>query len=471
MKKTKIIATLGPSSSSKDIITEMAKSGMNVARINMSHGNHEVHKANIDIVKEVRTELDMSIAILADTRGPEIRLKKFLNDSAIVNVGDRFTLKYDEVLGDSTMASITYNDLYLYLNIGDMMLFCDGLVKMQVIGIEGKDINLIVVVGGVLSNNKSINVPGVDINLPYLSDVDKEDIKFAIGEDCDFVAASFVSTVDDIMSLRAFMNENGGRDIDIIAKIESSKGVDNLDAIMEHCEGIMIARGDLGVEIPYERLPQLQKSIVKKARDKGKRVIVATEMLESMIQNPRPTRAETSDVANAVYDGTSAVMLSGETAAGKHPIKAVKIMSDIVEYTEQNIHYRKRFMNQDFKIQNIADSISSIAVKASYDINADAIIVVTETGSSPRMVSRFRPICPIYAVAHRRKSYYKLALSWGVIPIYKEDADTVAELFKDSANICRERGYLVQGNKYILVASTDVGKSGSTNILKIDEVK
>ncbi len=470
MKKTKLIATIGPSSNSKEIITEMAKSGMNVARINMSHANHEIHENNIKLIREVRDELDIPIAILADTRGPEIRLLKFKKGIVELETGDKFKFSYEEVLGDKNQASITYKDLYLYVNTGDSILLCDGLIKMQVLSVENKDINLVVVIGGMVSDNKSINVPGIDLQLPYLSESDKSDLIFAISQDVDFIAASFVSTREDLLMLIAFIDEHGGKNIDIIAKIESAKGVDNLEEIMTSCQGIMIARGDLGVEIPYERLPQLQKSIVKKAREAGKRVIVATEMLESMIFSPRPTRAETSDVANAVYDGTSAVMLSGETAAGRHPVKAVKTMADIVEHTEQNIHYKKRFNNQDFNILNIADSISSIAVKASYDIEADAIIVVTETGASPRMVSRFRPISPIYAIAHTKKAYYKLALSWGVFPIFKESIDSFEELYNDSTVICKERGLLATGDKAVLVASTHIGRTGATNIVKIQVV-
>ena len=468
MKKTKIIATIGPASNSREIITEMAKSGMNVARINMSHSTHDIHRENIKIVRSVRDALDIPIAILADTRGPEVRLEKFAECNVEVETGDKFTLSYDEVLGDKNRASITYKDLYLYVNTGDDILLCDGLIKMQVLNIEGKNINLLVVIGGMLSSNKSINVPGIDLQLPYLSENDKADIIFAIEQDVDFIAASFVSTRDDLINLVDFISEHGGKDIDIIAKIESAKGVENIDEIMECCQGIMIARGDLGVEIPYERLPQLQKSIVRKSRDAGKRVIVATEMLESMITSPRPTRAETSDVANAVYDGTSAVMLSGETAAGKYPVRAVKIMSDILEYTEENIHYKKRFNNQDFKIMSIADSISSLAVKASYDIDATAIIVVTETGASPRMISRFRPISPIYAIARTRKAYYKLALSWGVLPIYEESVGTFEALYKDSTVICKEHGHISSGDKVVLVASTHIGRTGATNIVNIE---
>ncbi len=471
MKKTKIIATIGPACNSKEIITEMAKSGMNVARINMSHANHETHTENIRLVREVRDELDIPIAILADTRGPEIRLAKFAEGHIEVEAGDKFMFSYEDIVGDKTKASITYKDLYLYVNAGDAILLCDGLIKMQVMDVDGKNIHLVVIIGGVLSNNKSINVPGIDLQLPYLSESDKEDLLFAIAQDVDFIAASFVSTREDLISLISFIKENGANDIDIIAKIESAKGVENIEEIMACCQGIMIARGDLGVEIPYERLPQLQKCIVKKSRDAGKRVIVATEMLESMISSPRPTRAETSDVANAVYDGTSAVMLSGETAAGKHPVRAVKTMSDILEHTEQNIHYKKRFNNQDFKILNIADSISSIAVKASYDIDADAIIVVTETGASPRMVSRFRPVSPVFAIAHNSKSYYKLALSWGVTPIFKESIDSFEELYNDSTVICKEKGLIAAGDKVVLVASTHIGKSGATNIVKIEIVE
>lgn len=470
MKKTKIIATLGPSTHDKQTILELIAAGMNVARINMSHANHSTHQQKIDLLKEIRQDLREPLAILVDTKGPEVRLQKFENDSVDVRAGDNFHIVHAEVLGTKDYASITYKDLYLYISIGDTLLFCDGLIRMQVFAIKEKDIHLLIVRGGTLSNNKSINVPNVDLKLPYLSEIDKADIKFAIKNDADFIAASFVSTKNDMLCLKKFIKENGSPDIKIIAKIENSKGVENIEDIMPHCDGIMIARGDLGVEIPYERLPHIQKKIIKKALNADKIVIVATEMLESMIINSRPTRAETSDVANAIYDGTSAIMLSGETAIGQYPVDAVKVMSTIAEYTEQTPLYKRRFCNPDFKIETIADSISSNAVTSSIALNCSAILTITRTGSSPQMISRYRPICPIIAIALSKKTYYKLALSWGVIPIYNEEYTTFDELFTEATNICKKQNLLIKGDVVITLASDKTGKIASTNILRIDKI-
>lgn len=471
MRKTKIVATIGPASDDKRTIMEMAKAGMNVARLNMSHGTHQQQKRRIDIIKQVREELGEPIGIMMDTRGPEIRLKKFENDSVEVADGSIFIIKNDDIIGNDKMASVTCDDFYLRIKIGDVVLLCDGLIKMVVEDIKNKDVYLRVVIGGTLSNSKSINVPGVMLNLPYLSEADKSDILFGIENGIDFIAASFVSTKEDVMVLKRFLALNNAIDIDIVAKIESMKGVENLDAILTVTDGIMVARGDLGVEIDYARLPQLQKEIIKKSRESGKRVITATEMLESMIKNPRPTRAETSDVANAVYDGTSAIMLSGETAAGKYPVQAIKTMATIAEQTESCIHYKKRFINQDFKINNIADSISNTAVKASMDLNCSAILVVTDSGASARMISRFRPICPIIAITAHERTYYKLALSWGVMPICGTEQKTMEELFTHATDISKYYSFINSGDTVVTVASTFVGKSGHTNILKIEQVK
>lgn len=470
MRKTKIIATLGPASDNKRAILEMAKAGMNVARINMSHGDHQQHKRRIDLVKEVREELGLPIGIMMDTRGPEVRLKRFKDSSVEVKDGQKFTIVHEDILGDCNQASVTCADLYTRLNVGNTVLLCDGLVKMVVEEIKGKDVVLKVLVGGTLSNSKSINVPGVDLNLPYLSDSDKSDILFGIENDVDFIAASFVSTKDDILVLKRFLAQHNATEIDIVAKIESLKGVENLAQIIPLTDGIMVARGDLGVEVPYERLPQLQKEIIKRSRDCGKRVITATEMLESMIKNPRPTRAETSDVANAVYDGTSAIMLSGETAAGSYPVEAVRTMARIAEQTESCIHYKKRFINQEFVIETIADSISNTAVKASMDLSCSAILVVTDSGASARMISRFRPICPIIAITTRQKSYYKLALSWGVVPVFGAEQKTVDQLFNHANDISKYYSFVSSGDTVVTVASTYVGQSGRTNMMKIEKI-
>lgn len=471
MRKTKIVATLGPKSDDKKTIMEMAKAGMNVARINMSHGTQDIHKRRIDLVKEVRDELNEPIAILLDTRGPEVRLKRFKDSSVTVQDGHDFIITAEDILGDETRASVTCEDFYTRINVGDVVLMCDGLVKMIVTAIKDKDIILKVLTGGTLSNSKSINVPGVSLNLPYLSEADKADLIFGIENDVDFVAASFVSTKEDVLVLKRFLAQHNAIDIDIIAKIESQQGVDNIDSILSVCDGIMVARGDLGVEVAFEKLPHLQKTLIKKARESGKRVITATEMLESMINNQRPTRAETSDVANAVYDGTSAVMLSGETAAGKYPVEAIRTMAMICTATETNIHYKKRFHMSDFQIENIADAISSNAVKASFDLKCSAILVATESGTSARMISRFRPCSTVIGITTHAKSYHKMALSWGVVPVYGSEQKNVDELFKHSTDISKYYNLVNRGETVVCVASTDIGKRGNTNLMKIEVVK
>ncbi|MEG1394659.1 MAG: pyruvate kinase [Clostridia bacterium] len=470
MRKTKIIATLGPACDSESAIRDLALAGMNVARINLSHGDQKDIIDRITKVKKVSRETELPIAVMLDTRGPEIRLQKFENDSVEVSENEKFILRNSQILGDNTQASVSFDGFYKSLKTGDLLLMCDGLVKMVVEKIEGTDICLNIMCGGTLSNNKSINAPGVKLDMPYLNDADKSDLLVGIANDIDFVASSFVSKKQDVEDIKAFLRENGGADIDVVAKIESVQGIENLSEILPISDGIMVARGDLGVEFPYEKLPPLQKELVKRTREMGKRVIVATEMLESMIKNPRPTRAETSDVANAVYDGASAIMLSGETAAGKYPKLAVKTMAAIAEYTESCIHYKKRFAVQDFKIKNIADCISNSAVKASFDLECSAILVVTESGASARMVSRFRPTCPIIAITPNVKTYYKLAMSWGVVPVLGTNQTSSEELFRHATTISKQKGLIAVGQKVITVSSTSVGQVGLTNLMKLDLV-
>lgn len=472
MRKTKIIATIGPVSSTKPVIMEMVKAGMDVGRINMSHGSYAVHKKNIDFIKEIRAELKRSIAIMIDTKGPEVRVKEFENGGTEIIDGSIFVIKHENVIGNSTMVSVTCSDFYLRVKQGDILLFCDGLIKMVVEHIENQEIFCRVLIGGSISNNKSLNVPNVRLNLPYMSEKDKEDVLFAIENDVDYIAASFVSCKEDVIILQNFLNENKANNIKIIAKIENSSGIENIDDILNFVDGVMVARGDLGVEIPYERLPQIQKEIIKKSISSGKRVITATEMLESMINNARPTRAETSDVGNAVYDGTTAVMLSGETAVGKYPVQAICNMARIAEYTESCIHYKKRFLMQDFSIFNIADSVSNTAVKASLDLNCSAIFVVTDSGASAKMISRFKPMCPIIAVTTNIKTFYHLSLSWGIIPYFVEEQVTVDEIFNGNVTIDKKNfDFIKSGDCVVYVASTFVGKTGHTNLLKIEEVK
>lgn len=468
MRKTKIIATLGPGCADKKILRDMVDAGMNVARFNMSHSTHEEHAKRIAMVKEIRQELAVPVALMLDTRGPEIRLGKFVNDSAEVHVGDTFRLVNKNVEGTSEQASVTCKDFYKIVSKGDILLISDGLIKMRVSAIKDETVELEVLIGGTLSNHKSINVIGVNLGLPYLSEQDKKDILFGIKQNVDYIAASFVSSAEDMRVLKNFLLQNGGEDIEIIAKIESKMGIDNIDGILDIVDGIMVARGDLGVEMPMEALPSIQKALIKKARTAGKRVITATEMLESMIMKPRPTRAETSDVANAVYDGTGAVMLSGETAAGMYPVQAVKAMSDIAEFTEKAIHYRKRFSLGDFEIETIADAVSASAVKASYDLDCDAIIVATRSGKTAKLISGFRPCCPIVAVTKHEKTYNKMAMTWGVQPILAADQpEATYEAANQATQIAKYFNLVHKGDTVVAVASTGMEEA---NTLVIEHV-
>ena len=464
-RKTKIIATMGPACADKKIVRDMVEAGMNVARFNMSHSTHEEHTKRMGIVKDVRKELAVPVALMLDTRGPEIRLGKFVGDSVEVKAGAEFRLVNEQIEGDSAHAFVTCPDFYKMVKPGNVLLINDGLIRTQVNRIEGETVVLDVLIGGTLSNHKSINVVGVHLGLPYLSEQDKKDILFGIAQKVDYVAASFVSCADDMRVLKNFLLQNGGENIEIIAKIESEMGIANIDEILSVSDGIMIARGDLGVEIPMEALPSIQKSLIKKARAAGKRVITATEMLESMIYKPRPTRAETSDVANAVYDGTGAVMLSGETAAGNYPVQAVKAMSDIAAYTEQAIHYRKRFAITDFEINTVPDAICASAVKASYDLDCAAIVVATRSGRTAKLVSGFRPSCPIIAVTRHEASYQKMALTWGVQPILAADQPEATHAAAAQAvKIAKYFNLVHKGDTIVAVASTGVEDANTMTI-------
>ena len=420
MRKTKIICTIGPASESREVFRELCLQGLNVARLNFSHGTHAEHQAKIDMIKSVREELKLPIAIMLDTKGPEYRIKTFRDGKVTLSAGDPFTFTTREIVGDEHIVSVNYKGLIDDLSVGDRILVNNGLVIFQVEALEPEEAKCRVVVGGVLSNQKSMSFPGKVMHQAYLSEQDKSDLLFGIRNQVDYIAASFVSCKQDLVDMREFLHENGGDDIDIIAKIENQPGVDNIDEICSVCEGIMVARGDLGVEVPYTELPAIQKYLITKCRLLGKRVITATEMLESMITNPRPTRAEISDVANAVYDGTSAVMLSGETAAGQYPVDSVRAMSMIAEETERHIDYAARFQNQHFEIQNRVDAISHAACTMAIDLSAKAIVVTSLSGLTVRMVSRFRPPIDILGLATNERSWYKLALSWGVLPVLTE---------------------------------------------------
>ena len=470
MRKTKIICTIGPASENEKVLTAMCKAGMNVARLNFSHGTHEEHKKKIDLIKSVREKLDVPLAIMLDTKGPEYRIGTFANGPVDVNAGDTFTFTTDEVEGDNTRVSVNYKDLIKNLAVGDRILVCNGLVIFKVKELAGNDAVCEVVVGGTLSNRKSMSFPNKVMPGPFLSDQDKSDLLFGIENDVDFVAASFVSTREDVVELREFLDINGGKDIDIIAKIENRSGVDNVEEICEVCEGIMIARGDLGVEIPFVEVPSVQKMLISKCRMLGKRVITATEMLESMIYNPRPTRAEISDVANAVYDGSSAIMLSGESAAGKYPVEAVRNMAEIAEYTEQHTSYRKRFLSSEFRIHNNLDAISHATCAMAVDVNAKGIVVCSVSGKTAMMVSRFRSPVDIIGMTTDPKVWRKLGLSWGVTPVLTEAFPTMDVMFYYAMNSARRYLPVKRGDNVVLTGGPINGKSGNTNTIKVEQI-
>ncbi len=468
MRKTKIICTLGPACKDEDILKRMCLAGMNVARLNFSHGTHEDHKQMIELVKKVRQSLNIPVAILLDTKGPEYRIRTFKDGRIKLNDGDKFTFTTEEIIGDETIVSVNYKGLIDDIEPGDRILVNNGLVCFEVDSLSGNKAECTVITGGELSNQKSMSFPGKVLKQTFLSEQDKSDILFGIENDVDYIAASFVSSKQDIADIKNFLDANGGEDIGIVAKIENRSGVDNIREICEICEGVMIARGDLGVEIPFKELPAIQKKLTTTCRMLGKRIITATEMLESMIYNPRPTRAEISDVANAVYDGTSAVMLSGETAAGKYPVETVKIMSDICEETENNIHYNKRFNNTDFEIKSNIDAISHSACNMAIKVNAKAIAVCSLSGKTARLVSRFRPVADIVGLTTNPKVWRKLALSWGVMPILCEQYPSSEVMFYAASKKTQEILKLNGGDNIIIVGGTTSGASGQTNTLRLE---
>ena len=470
MRKTKIICTIGPASANEKTLTQMCLAGMNVARLNFSHGTHQEHKEKIDLIKRVRDNLDLPIPIMLDTKGPEYRIKTFKHDAVEIVTGADFTFTTEDVQGDETRVSVSLEGLIRDLSIGDRILVNNGLVVFEVKELTDTEALCTTIVGGTLSNRKSMSFPNKVMSGPYLSEQDKADILLGIENDVDYVAASFVSTKADVVALRQFLNDNGGANIDIIAKIENQSGVDNIEEICEACEGIMIARGDLGVEIPFVEVPAVQKLLISKCRMLGKRVITATEMLESMIQNPRPTRAEISDVANAVYDGTSAVMLSGESAAGKYPVEAVRNMAQICEHTEKDICYKTRFLSAEFRIKNILDAISHATCSMSMDVDAKAICVCSVTGTTARMVSRFRSPVDIVGLTTDKKVWRKLALSWGVTPMLTEKFNSVDVMFYKAKEAARMALSLSAGDNVVLTAGPINGQCGNTNTIKVEQI-
>lgn len=470
MRKTKIICTIGPASQNKETLTAMCKAGMNVARMNFSHGTYPEQQAKMDLVKEVRQELGLPIAIMLDTKGPEYRIRTFKDGKITLNEGDTFIFTTDEVEGDQTRVSVNYKKLTDNLNVGDRILVNNGLVVCEVTAIEGADIVTKVLSGGVLSDRKSMSFPNKVMSGPYLSEQDKQDLLFGIQNEVDFVAASFVSSKSDMQELRSFLNANGGGNIELIAKIENRSGVDNIEEICELADGVMIARGDLGVEIPFVEVPAIQKRLTSTCRMLGKRVITATEMLESMIQNPRPTRAEISDVANAVYDGSSAVMLSGESAAGKHPVEAVKTMADICEFTEQHTSYQKRFYKADFRIRNTLDAVSHAVCAMAIDVGAKGIVVCSVSGTTARMVSRFRCPVDIIGMTTDERIYRRLSLSWGVTPVLAEEFTSQDVMFFRAMSSAKQVLHLEKGDRVVLTGGPINGKTGNTNTIKVETV-
>lgn len=471
MRKTKIVCTIGPASSSPEVFAEMCRAGLNVARLNFSHGTHEEHQQKFDMIRKVRAELNLPIATMLDTKGPEYRIRTFKNKRIVLKDGDSFTFTTRKVEGDETIVGVSYPGLAKDLSVGDTVLVNNGLVIFEVESIEGTEIHCRVVVGGELSDCKSMSFPHKVLEQCYLSEQDKSDLLFGIRNGVDFVAASFVSRKQDVLDVRHFLDANGGQDIEIIAKIENRTGIDNVEEICEACSGIMIGRGDLGVEVPFAELPAIQKYLITKCRLLGKRVITATEMLESMIHNPRPTRAEISDVANAVYDGTSAVMLSGESAAGKYPVKTVQTMSEIVEETEKHIEYENLFRKEDFQIKNMVDAISHATCCMACDIGAKAIVVSSLSGVTVRMVSRFRVPVDIVGMAANARVWYRLALSWGVQPILCEETFQSADvLFYNALRAAKAAMHLAPGDSVVMTGGTPNGTSGNTNLIKVETI-
>jgi pyruvate kinase len=468
LRKTKIICTLGPAVDNPAILEKLMRKGMDVARMNFSHGDHEEQKKRLENFKRVREKLGLPIPVLLDTKGPEIRIQNFAAGEAVLNEGDSFILAHDDILGDNTKVSITYKDLYKDVSKGSRILINDGLIELVVDHIENKDIHCTILNGGTIGNKKGINVPGTEINLPSLTEKDVEDILFAVENEFDFIAASFVRKAQDVMEIKKLLEKHDGSGIKVIAKIENRQGVDNIDEILKVSDGIMVARGDLGVEIPVEEVPIVQKMLIDKCYRNGKPVITATQMLDSMIRNPRPTRAEASDVANAIYDGTSVIMLSGETAAGRYPVESLETMSRIAQKAENSIDYWKELMAMRYTMSpSVTNAISHATCTTAMDLSAAVIITVTQTGHTARMISRFRPACPIIAATTSPMVQRQLNLSWGVIPYLVKEAGTTDEMFAMGVEKAQESGFAQNGDIVVITAGVPIGVSGTTNILKV----
>lgn len=467
IKRTKIVCTLGPASQSEDVLRELILNGLNVCRFNFSHGSHEEHKGRIDMVKKVREELNKPIAILLDTKGPEIRTGNFADPEVLLEEGSEFTITMDEVVGTKEICTVSYKGLADDVKEGDTILIDDGLVGLRVKSVENGNIKCIVENSGIVKNHKGVNVPGVKINLPAITPKDISDIEFGIEEGIDMIAASFVRKASDVLAIREILEKNNAGDVLILSKIENQEGVENIDEILQVSDGIMVARGDLGVEIPTEEIPIVQKMIIKKCNELAKPVITATQMLDSMIRNPRPTRAEVTDVANAIYDGTDAIMLSGETAAGKYPVEAVKVMASIAKRIEQTLDYDRMLKEKGSKNVTVTDAISHATCTTAVDLNASAIITSTSSGYTAKMVSKFRPQAPIIAATSNEAVMRRLALTWGVCPIKSALAGNTDEVIEKSIEASIENGYVKNGELVVITAGVPVGVSGTTNLIKV----
>ncbi len=472
MRKTKIVCTIGPATDDKNIMRELMLAGMNVARFNFSHGDYETHEKRFRMVEKLRKELDLPVATLLDTKGPEIRLGKFVDDKPVeIYDGDVYTLTTEDILCDNQKGSVSFKKLPRDVSIGTRILINDGVIELLAEKVTSNEIICRVIHGGTLSNNKGINVPGVKLSMPYLSESDMNDLEFGAKMGFDFIAASFVRTAADINYLRKFTHSLGWFDVRIIAKIENTDGVENIDEILEAADGIMVARGDMGVEIPFERIPAIQKELIHKGYNAGKQVITATQMLESMITNPRPTRAEITDVANAIYDGTSAIMLSGETAAGAYPVEVVKTMALIAETTENNIDYKGEFASRRTEPNsNIAEAIAHATVTTAHDLNARAIITVSLCGQTARLISKYRPSCPIICCTTGETAQRQMNMSWGVIPLIIGEKKSTDELFSAAVEAAESHGLAQDGDIVTITAGVPIGVSGSTNMLKVAKI-
>lgn len=472
MKKTKIVCTIGPASDSEEVLRELFKEGLNVCRLNFSHGTHEEHQIRIDRIKKIRQELNLPIAIMLDTKGPEIRLKNFGVNSVMLSKGQQFTLTTRDILGDEKICSVTYTNLAQEVKPNDRILIDDGLIELRVEKVtDGTDIVCTVMSDGPVSNHKGINIPGVKIKLPFLSEQDISDLKFGVKNEVDFVAASFTRGPADILSIRKVLEEENGNNIHIIAKIENQEGVDSIDKILEVTDGIMVARGDLGIEIPPEQIPMVQKMIIRKTLRASKPVITATQMLDSMTHNPRPTRAEVTDVANAIFDGTSAIMLSGETAAGRYPVETVKMMNRIAVTAESSLNYEKIVgaVAREHSL-TITNAIAHATCSMAIEMNAQVIVTATASGETPRALSKYKPKAPIVAVTPSEETARRLSLNWDVYPIVTPYFNSTDEMFERCINLAKEHGYVREGELAVLTAGVPIGLVGSTNLLKVETV-